>query len=208
MKTVARLLSALMLPLAALNMLGGIVSGIWLVALGDWRPVVVGVVGLFFTHHILGFAFLPGAAFAIPGMHFLRRGNRPAAYISLFLSQLYTAAVITAWATLVMVLFVGRATPDTILPLLLFSYGVATGPLAYLAQQEQKSGGGEAAVVSTVAAEFAYIIAGVAVLLLPVTLFTVAAIIGTVMAATACILTAIAVAAMEAEARVHPGLSF
>ena len=48
MKRLTGLIAALTIPLMILNMLGGIVSGIWLAILGDWGTFGLGIL-LFFV---------------------------------------------------------------------------------------------------------------------------------------------------------------
>ena len=48
------------------------------------------------------------------------------------------------------------------IPLLIWSYGVATGPWANLSQREARAGGGEAGLMATLFVEIAYIVAGLA----------------------------------------------
>jgi hypothetical protein len=75
MKALVGLISALSIPLMLLNMLGGIVSGIWLAILGEWGAVGAGVLGLFVSTSLLGFALMPGLLFAVPAAYCLEKGK-------------------------------------------------------------------------------------------------------------------------------------
>lgn len=67
---------ALSVPLAILNMLGGIVSGIWLAFLGEWDPILSGLGFMIFSGFVIGFALMPGLLFAGPAMMFLEKGKK------------------------------------------------------------------------------------------------------------------------------------
>ena len=53
--------------------------------------------------------------------------------------------------------FVMRADSDSLAPVLLLAYGVATGPISWMAQKESQHGGGEFAVISSLFAQIAFI---------------------------------------------------
>lgn len=98
-----------------------------------------------------------------------------------FLSAVYTFAVLSAWCLFILYFFSGRADENSSIPLLVWSYGVATGPIAYLAQKDLQSGneyGGLAAFFSQVA----FVLVMLAILLVNPSNLTVIVMFGTVMA--------------------------
>src|SRR5712692_8929458 len=139
MNAFAKIANALAVPLALINRFGGIVAGIWLAILGEWGSIGYGILMLVGAGFLLGRAMMPGMLFSAPAAAFLEKGNKPAFYFFGFLSTLYTIAVLTVWCVVVLYFFANRADTSSIIPMLLWSYGVATGPIAWLAQKDLQS---------------------------------------------------------------------
>jgi hypothetical protein len=167
--TIARAIKVILVPIMLLNWLGGLVSGVWLALLGDWSPIAVGIAAMFVSHILLGIAFLPALALFAPAMLFFERGRGVLAGLFLAASQAYQVAIIALWCVGVLLFFASGAAPPSIVPRLIWSYGVALGPIMYMAQKEQRSGGAEGTVFATLVAQVAYVVTIVAALLLSVT---------------------------------------
>jgi hypothetical protein len=167
-------LSALSLPLGILNALGGIVAGVWLAIAGKWSVLGWGIAFFFCSTFALGFAFMPGLAFAAPGAYFYSRGSTWAKLLSypfLFFSVLYNVVVITVWCVWTLGFFLRAAGNAPLIPVLLWAYGAATGPLAYMAHQEGEGGGNNTgSVMTTYFAQIAFVIMVVADLLAGLTI--------------------------------------
>jgi len=161
MKALIAIFAALSVPIMLLNVFGGIVSGIWLVVLGKWNPIFIGILGLFGSSFLLAFAMMPVLLLVLPAAKFAERKNYVAMYIFAFAGSAYTFSVITIWCTAVMWFFLQRATEGALVPLLLWSYGVAIGPLSYMASKESDN---EGSVFTVFFAALAYIAAGLWVL--------------------------------------------
>jgi len=164
MSAVEKVAIALAVPLAVLNLLGGFVSGIWLLFLGKWGVVVGGLLVSFLATKVLAIALAPGLLFGAPAMAAANRGKKAALYFFASLSGLYTIAILTIWCVGVLLYFSGISTDKTAIPLVLWSYGVATAPLTYMVQQESRGGDNFASVLYTVAAQFAFTVTALAVL--------------------------------------------
>jgi hypothetical protein len=152
-ETILNVMKALSIPLIFINMLGGIVSGIWLAIIGEWGTIGWGFAFLFGGALAISLAMMPGLMLAAPLMYFEKKGSQLGFYFFGFLMSLYTVLVIAAWCCVVLMFFAKRADSASIIPTLLWSYGAATGPLAYMAQKEQN----EYAGISTFFAQFAYL---------------------------------------------------
>ena len=120
-----------------LNVLGPIVAGIWLAVLGEWRAIGYGILGLFVSHFALAFAMAPSLLFALPAVRLAERGRWFWMYLFGTLGSTYMIAAIAAWSALVLWFFTKSAEPGRLVPLLIWSYGAATGPLAWMASKEQ-----------------------------------------------------------------------
>lgn len=152
------LMLALMVPLMLLNFFGGIASGIWLGFLGEWWAIGYGLLGIVTSHFLLGFAMMPGIIFGAPAIALAQKGRLVLAFPFLLLSQIYTYAIIVVWCGFVFFGFVSHANQYSFWPLLIWSYGVALGPLMYMAQRESQAGTGEASTMTTFFAQIAYVV--------------------------------------------------
>lgn len=130
MKALMGLVTALSIPLMILNMLGGIVSGVWLGVLGEWRIIGAGILVFFVSTGLLGFALMPSLLLAAPAAYCAEKGKTGGLVLFGALSSFYILALITAWCCGILFMFVKDATPGSLIPRLLWSYGLATGPWA------------------------------------------------------------------------------
>jgi hypothetical protein len=125
------------LPIIVLNFFGFIISGIWLLVIGQWRLVVVGFLISMFAPFMLGLAILPSMIFDGPAIYFAKRKVTIGLYFFGFLSSVYIYIVIAAWCSGVTFNFLRDAPSHAFWPLLIWSYGVATSPWSYMAQRDQ-----------------------------------------------------------------------
>ncbi len=152
-------LTVLSVPIMLLNLLGGIVSGIWLAFLGEWGEIGRGLFFMIFAGFFIGFALMPGLLFAAPAAMAMEKGRKILGMFFGSLSVLYTVIFITIWCLWVMWLFMSSATNESLIPMLIWSYGVALAPLMWLAQKDQEGGGNEFSIFTTFFAQVSYILA-------------------------------------------------
>lgn len=131
----------IMLPMLLLNMLGGIVSGIWLIFIGEWRMLLLGVAIIVGGNLIASIALMPGMVLTVPGMALHESGGarKSLAYPLLFGGILWIYLVMSAWAIGAFIIFMRSADSRSWIPLLIWSYGVATAQWTYMAQKETDS---------------------------------------------------------------------
>jgi len=158
MEIFARLFSIAVIPLGILNALGGVVAFIWLAFLGEWGSIGYGFAGLFGGTFLIGIAMMPGLIFAIPAVELEQKGYKLSAALIGMLSAIYTAAVITLWCMGMLYFFVERANHSALIPSLLWTYTVSTAPIAFMAQKESGSGGGEFALISSFFTQVAFVV--------------------------------------------------
>lgn len=168
MEGFAKFVATVAIPLSLLNMLGGIVSGIWLVILGRWSIIGYGLVALIASSFCLSLAIMPTLLFAAPAALLYEKGYKLACYFFGFLATLYTMSVLAVWCMAVLFFFTRQADVSTIIPILLWSYVVATAPIAWMAQKELQGGGGIHSTISSTFAQVAYILVVLAMILLKV----------------------------------------
>ena len=179
MKALGGLITALSIPLMILNFLGGIVSGIWLAILGEWGAFGLGILFFFTSTGILGFALMPSLLFAAPATICAEKGKTFGLVCFGALSSIYTLTLITIWCCAILFIFAKDATASSTIPRLIWSYGVATGPWAYMASKDQGQGGEDlASTMATFLAELAYVVVIILVLFTPMPLIGVIKVFG------------------------------
>ena len=167
MKAFTALITALSIPLMVLNLLGGIVSGIWLVVLGEWGALVWGILFFFVSTGLLGIALMPSMLFAPAAANCAERGNTVGLVFFSALSNIYTLGLITIWCCGVFFLLFKDATASSLIPRLIWSYGVATGPWAYMASKDEDPN--STSGIATFMAELAYVVIILLMLFSPLT---------------------------------------
>ena len=135
MKAFFVLIQALLMPLMILNMLGGIVSAVWLLILGEWRLILGGLLILFAGNFCLMIALLPSVLLGAPALYLAKKEKWTIANILMLPSILYTNAVMTAWCGIVFYFYTLGPTLSDLIPRMIWSYGIATGTLSYLAMK-------------------------------------------------------------------------
>jgi|SRR5208282_1010019 len=151
--------TALSIPLMLLNILGGITSGVWLAVLRDWGTLGLGVGLIIASTLILGFALIPSVLLVAPAAYFAERGKTIGLVFFGALSSLYILALISVWCFGALFLFVKDASAANLIPRLIWSYGVATGPWGSMAlKKEGPEDQGSAATFAVFLAQLAYLV--------------------------------------------------
>src|SRR3546814_2600710 len=140
MKALENLMGAFSVVLVLLNALGGVVAGIWLAILGVLGSIGYGLMVGIGGAILISVAILPGMLLGGPAVMMDKKGIKSGFYLFGFLSAVYTFGVLTAWCLFVLFFFSHRGSESAGVPLLIWSYGAATGPIAYLAQKDMQSG--------------------------------------------------------------------
>jgi len=199
MKVLDRLLSMLAVPLFILNMFGGIISGIWLAILGKWGLIGYGIIAMMVSGMGLSFAMIPGLIFAAPAAVMLEKGNKVGGYFLGLLGTIYTVGILTIWCILVLSYYINHADANSIIPVLIWSYGIATGPIIWLSQKDSQSGN-KSSLITTFFLQVAYMLSILAILLVGVSLGNVLVLFSVVM--TVGLFLQFSVAYMEEKSRV------
>jgi len=174
-------LTALTVPIMILNLLGGIISGIWLAILGEWGEIFRGILFMVISGFAISIVLMPSLLFAAPAAMAIEKGKKLLGMFFGSLSVLYTVTLMTVWCIWIMWLFVSSATDSSLIPLLIWSYGVALAPWMYLAQKDQQGvGGNEYSTFIIFFAQASFILAMV-MCFLGATLGTIAVMFGAIM---------------------------
>ena len=158
MKALLGLINVLSLPLMVLNLLGGIVSGIWLAILGEWGTIGWGILAIGISTFGISLALMPVMLLAVPVVWSEKKGKSLLSLLLSSLGGLYTLGVLSAWCLGVLFFFTKEVTHSGLIPTLIWSYGVAIGPWSYMASKERPGGGSEFySLLATFFAEIAYV---------------------------------------------------
>jgi len=136
-----RIVEILSVPIIILNILGGIVGGIWLAILGKWGLIGIGVLLMFFSHWILSILIMLDMPIAGIAAYFYEKKN-PLGYFFGFISQLYTNILIVGTCVLAFFICSSFYTGDIsfgYIPYLLWSWGMALGPWQFFASKEPEN---------------------------------------------------------------------
>ncbi|MFC1661403.1 hypothetical protein ACFL3S_08150 [Gemmatimonadota bacterium] len=157
-KTLESLFSSFGVFFLALNGIGGLAGGMWLIYTSAWRPLFGGVLILAFSDLLIGLGLLPSFALRAAGRSFARRGSVWGLVFTWVLSNTYLALVTTSWCLLVLFLFVsGAHSTFSFLTTALWSFGVALGPWQFLQTRMARRGKRVRSSVLTAFAQLAFV---------------------------------------------------
>jgi hypothetical protein len=128
--------SLLVLPLVLLNSVGGLVALVWLVILGQWAVLGYGILAMIAMPPLFALVQLPALGFTAAGAWLSDRNWRVAMIVCVFLGALWTNILVVGWCLLIVVKYVQPVRDISPIPILLWGYTVAVGPLAYMARKD------------------------------------------------------------------------
>jgi hypothetical protein len=147
--------------IAVINMLGGVVGGIWAAINGDWWAIGYALLGMVGSPFVISILLMPGLAIAAAGMAAMKRRRELVARTAIAGSTLYHAVLMGGWALFVTAAFLGHPRESSLFPILLLAYGSSTGPWAYLASKDQQGGGNEFSAITVIFYQTGYLIGAV-----------------------------------------------
>ncbi len=159
MKVLLGLTRALSGPLAALNLLCSIVAPIWLLIIGEWRTVVIGILVFLLGYCGLKLAGIPAGLIDVPALLFAAKRRWLAACVLSVPGILYLNAVVTIWCALAFRFVAGSAVASEharashFVPAMAWSFGIAMGALSEAVLKESTVPNG----VALLSAELGYV---------------------------------------------------
>ncbi len=142
MNRILRIAAAFIPAIGVVNMFGGIVAGIWLIVQGDWWALGYGLLFLFVSVWLVSLLLIPFFLLALPSMKLIEKGQLFLGRVLFALGSLYMQAIMFLWCLFVTGFFLKHPRNASLFPILLWAYGLATGPWTYLASKDQEGGGG------------------------------------------------------------------
>jgi hypothetical protein len=134
-------MSILIFPIMLLNLLSGIVGGIWLAALGHWSVVFIGLALTIGGTFIVSILLMPSLLIVAPVMSNERLQESRVAMIPLMLFSVgYVYCVMGVWAIAIFWYFAKSVSSAAAIPVILWSYSIATAVWSYMGQKEAQTG--------------------------------------------------------------------
>jgi len=149
-------LVTLLVPITVLNVLGGLVSGIWLAVLGRWGTIGVGLLMSILMPFVYSILMLPAFGIGQFAIRLEERGQKLPAMLLAFPGAVYGDALITAWVAFLFVNFLYEPDATAAVPTALWVYSIAIAPLAYMGSKEKGDNPGPA--VAMFVALLAYLV--------------------------------------------------
>lgn len=128
-------------PLVLLNIIGGIAALIWLIVLGEWNAILLGILIMLIGAFVISFLLMPGLIFMLPISYFAEKNKVFGLAIFGFLNLLYTFAIIAISSYFIFYYITNSVGSEHMLPALIWSYAAATAPWSYMASKEEGARG-------------------------------------------------------------------
>lgn len=125
-----RIIGILSLPIMILNIVSGIVGGIWLAVLGEWVLIAIGILYFLFSKWIINILMAPAVLIAEIAGHYYSKRKGFFANLFAFISQLYTNIIIATncvFAFFICSRFYSGNIGVGYIPYLLWSWDMALG---------------------------------------------------------------------------------
>jgi hypothetical protein len=167
------------IPIMILNMAGGIIGGICLAILGEWRLIGIGLLFLFTFHWILAILLMVNLPIAGIAVYCYKRKSI-LGHLFGFISQLYINILIVGtcvFAFYICSSFYKGYIGFGFLPYLLWSWGMALGDWQYLASSEPDN---EFAVITIFSASVFYFLFLISIFISPILVLIIIIIFGLV----------------------------
>jgi len=179
--TFTRLAAAVPVLLGLLNALGGTIAAVWLAILGEWEIILKGLAAYAAALFGLRLALAPGWRLGTAAARLYGKGNKLGFYLFFFLNGLYAAAILTVWCMGVLQFFAREADTSSIIPVLVWSYSVATDPIRRIAREDVQGGSGHGLEFLAFFAQVAYVLVMLAALFFSVSIVDATILFGAVM---------------------------
>jgi len=112
------------------------VVAIWLLILGNWQPLLQGIIFSLISTWVYTLFALPGLGFGMLVSFFSGRKNELAMQFFSLLAILYQNALLICWVYYAFKIMFVWETPKNFIPLLILSYNVAMGVFTFMAKGE------------------------------------------------------------------------
>lgn len=128
-----------------LNIFTIIIGTVWLLVLGEWRIVLIGIIGSIIMPVVYSLIMFPAQLFMAPAISYSEKGKKIPTMIFVFLSGIYSNFIMLLWVNVVFSVCVTQMFEQgvsKIIPLLIFANAVTMAPLLYMARREKEDSKG------------------------------------------------------------------
>lgn len=134
------LIGFISIPIIFANFFGEIVGAIWLLFLGQWQLVILGFILTFLIPYIYTLSLLIQIPLASLLAYTQKHNKKTLSLILAFITMFIGHAIIIFYVMFVAdkAIVISELNGLSLIALLLFGYGVATGPFSYMARGEDK----------------------------------------------------------------------
>lgn len=153
-KIISTLGTIAVVPILLLNFFGLIVAGIWILFLGQWEYLVIGILELVFGSFILSLFLAITWVFALPAVKFYEKNRIGLGNIFGILALITTYTIISSWCLIIFRTYLGWSNGENLFPFIILSYGVAMGVLSNMARHDQND---EGTMFTLFFAQFSYL---------------------------------------------------
>jgi hypothetical protein len=130
-----KVIEILVLPVAFMNIFSGIVGGIWLLILWEWRLLLIGLILTFTAHWYLSLILMLSTPFEIIAIKLYER-NSKLSYLFSYFILLYYNILISASCIVAFIIctkFYDGEISISLVPYVLWAWAMALGPWRFLA---------------------------------------------------------------------------
>jgi hypothetical protein len=113
-----------------------VIAAIWLLVLGNWQPLVQGIIFSLLSSWVYSIFLLPALGLGGVIGFFSGRKNDLAVQFFSLIAILYQNAIMIFWVYYTFKIFLSWETPKNFIPLLILSYNVAMGVFCFMAKGE------------------------------------------------------------------------
>ena len=141
MSKIAMAISILTIPLVGLNLLAGLIGGVWLIVLGEWGDALWAIVVTYFSTYLISLILMIPLAMLLPAAFLLNKGfiGKVLSFPFQLLSSISTWLIVGFWGLFVFSTALGAVGDNPVMPYLLIAYGISVGTWGFMASKEGDS---------------------------------------------------------------------
>ncbi len=138
----------LVIPLFIVSIVGPIVAIIWLLWIGCWKLVILGILASIILSVIFPFLLIP-SFFINRFLNSFQNNKKTMKFLSIVLSTIYIAIISSFISLYTLKYFVNYSDSNNIIPILLWTFGTIAYPFQKLTKQEDQAGDATASIFNT-----------------------------------------------------------
>lgn len=131
------LLMVIVVPLSLLNLLGGIISWIWLLFAGGWRLIILSLIAGFIAILLVSLLLTITYAISVPILQYaINHRKRALLSIGVLISSFLHSFIVYVVSSFLFLFIIGMGAGYPNVPVAMLAYSLAMAPWTYMAQGE------------------------------------------------------------------------